>query len=93
MMNNNFRPLTATSPVASPTILATAGEKKKPGLLESIVLGGASCVFTVNVSLVEDAYVYNVIARMQLHFSFILMAKCFYISRFLFSTSTVHPPD
>ena len=50
MMNNNFRPLTATSPVASPTILATAGEKKKPGLLESIVLGGASCVFTVNVS-------------------------------------------
>ena len=49
-MNNNFRPLTATSPVAtsSSAILATAGEKKKPGLLESIVLGGASCVFTVN---------------------------------------------
>ena len=50
MMNNNFRPLMATSSVASPAILATAGEKKKPGLLESIVLGGASCVFTVNVS-------------------------------------------
>ena len=52
MMNNNFRPLTAASPVAatSPTaILATAAEKKtKPGLLESIALGGASCVFTVN---------------------------------------------
>ena len=50
MMNNNFRPLTTTSPVVSPTILATAGDKKKPGLLESIVLVGASCIFTVNVS-------------------------------------------
>ena len=40
-MSNNFY---------SPTsILATsAGEKKKPGLLTSIALGGASCVFTVN---------------------------------------------
>ena len=50
MMNNNFRPLTAASPVAtsSTAILATAAEKTKPGLLESIALGGASCVFTVN---------------------------------------------
>ena len=52
MMNNNFRPPTAASPVAatsSTAILATAAAAKtKPGLLESIALGGASCVFTVN---------------------------------------------
>ena len=36
------------SPSPSPFVLATAADAKTPTLMQSIALGGISCVFTVN---------------------------------------------